>query len=95
MDAAYRSWPNGRSCIHFSASTPDGLAAVEDWYKKALPSAKLDDVNKDSMYGDHFKLDGIKLLNGNDFVNVYRMNNGTRTSVELFKCRNAPSGASG
>lgn len=95
MDAVYRSLPNGQNCTHFSAATPDDLTAVEDWYKKAMPGAKLDDVNKNSLYGNYFKLDGIKLLSGNDIVNVYRMKNSKQTSVELFKCRDAPAKASG
>lgn len=93
MDAVYRSLPNGQNCTHFSAATPDALAAVEDWYKKALPNAKIDDVNKNSLYGNYFKLDGIKLLSGNDIANVYRMQNDKQTSVELFKCRDAPAKA--
>jgi hypothetical protein len=94
MDAVYRSLPNGQNCTHFSANTPDELTAVEDWYKKALPNAKIADVNKDSLYGSYFKLDGIKLLRGNEIVNVYRMKNDKQTSVELFKCRDAPAKAS-
>jgi hypothetical protein len=94
MDAVYRSLPNGQNCTHFSAATQDALAAVEDWYKKALPGAKIDDVNKNSLYGNYFKLDGIKLLVGNDIVNVYRMTNDKETSVEIFKCRDAAAKAS-
>ena len=89
MDAVYRSIPNGQHCIHFSSSTPDALAAVEDWYKKAMPNAKIEDVNINSLYGSYFKLDGIKLLVGTDMVNVYRMANDKQTSVEIFKCRDA------
>ena len=91
MDAVYRSIPNGQHCIHFSSNTPDALAAVEDWYKKTLPNAKIEDVNINSLYGSYFKLDGIKLLVGNDIVNVYRMKNDKQTSVEIFKCRDAAS----
>ena len=89
MDDVYRSIPNGQHCIHFSSNTPDALATVEDWYKKALPNAKIEDVNINSLYGSYFKLDGIKLLIGNDMVNVYRMTNSKQTSVEIFKCRDA------
>jgi hypothetical protein len=89
MDATYRSLPNGQQCIAYSSSTPDALADVEGWYKKQMSSAKVDDVNKDSLYGSYFKLDGIKLLLGNDIVNVYRMPNDTTTTIEMFKCRNA------
>ena|SRR5579872_2097119 len=89
MDGAYRSLPNGQNCMHFSSSTPDALATVEAWYKKALPNARIEDVNINSLYGSYFKLDGIKLLAGNDIVNVYRMTNDKETQVELFKCRDA------
>ena len=89
MDAVSRSIPNGQHCIHYSSSTPDALAAVEEWYKKALPGAKTDDVNKDSLYGSYFKLDGIKLLVGSDIVNVYRMANSDHTTIEIFKCSDA------
>ncbi len=89
MDATYRSIPSGQQCIHYQSNTPDSLADVEAWYKKQLPNAKTDDVNKDSLYGSYFKLDGIKLLPGNDIVNIYRMPNQKTTSIELFKCRDA------
>ena|ERR1700690_3399490 len=89
MDATYRSIPNGQHCIHYDTETPDALADVEAWYKKQMPGAKTDDVNKDSLYGSYFKLDGIKLLSGNDIVNIYRMANQTTTSIEIFKCKDA------
>ena len=95
MDVTYRSIPNGQHCIHFSSNTPDALATVEDWYKKALPNAKIEDVNINSLYGSYFKLDGIKLLIGNDMVNVYRMANDKQTSVEIFKCRDSAPPPSG
>jgi hypothetical protein len=89
MDSVYRSIPNGQHCIHYTGSTADALAVVEEWYKKALPGAQADDVNKNSLYGGYFKLDGIKLVVGNDFVNIYRTERATQTSIEIFKC-NAP-----
>ena len=89
MDAIVRSIPNGQHCTHYSSNTTDALAAVEDWYRKAMPSAKVEDVNKDSLYGHYFKLDGIKLLVGNDIVNVYRMGDSKQTSIEMFKCKDA------
>jgi len=92
MDATYRSIPNGQHCIHYQTNTPDALADVEAWYKKQMPNAKTDDVNKDSLYGSYFKLDGIKLLLGNDIVNIYRMANQKTTSIELFKCKDAAHG---
>jgi hypothetical protein len=93
MDAIVRSIPNGQHCIHYSSNSTDALATVEDWYRKALPSAKIEDVNKDSLYGHYFKLDGIKLLVGNDIVNVYRMGDSKQTSIEMFKCKDAVHGA--
>lgn len=91
MDPVYRQAPNGQHCIHFSELTPDALDTVQDWYKKALSGAKIEDVNKNSLYGSYFKLDGIKLSMGNDFVNVYRMSTSKQTTIEIFKCRDAPS----
>ncbi len=92
MDEIYRSLPNGQHCMHYQGDTPDALADVIAWYKKQMPGAATDDVNKDSLYGSYFKLDGIKLLLGNDIVNVYRMKGQTTTSIEMFKCRDAKQG---
>jgi hypothetical protein len=94
MDAIVRSIPNGQHCIHYSSNSPDPLATVEDWYKKSLPNAKIEDINKNSLYGNYFKLDGIKLLVGNDIVNVYRMGDSKQTSIEMFKCKDAVHSAS-
>jgi hypothetical protein len=91
MDAVYRSVPTGQSCIHYSSNSPDALAEVEAWYKKQLPGAKVLDVNDHSIYGSYFKLDGIKLLSGNDFITVYRMADQKDTTIEMFKCKNPPS----
>ena len=90
MDAVYRSVPNGQHCMHYAGSTPDALAIVEDWYKKQFPKARIDDVNKNSLYGGYFKLDGIKMVIGNDFLTIYRTANGTETSIEIFKCNDGP-----
>ena len=76
----------GRKCTHFATDTPDPLQIVENWYRKALAGATESDVNKDSIYGDYFKLTGIKLSRGDDFLTVYRTENGKSTSIELFKC---------
>lgn len=102
MDAVSRSLPNGQNCIHYASTTTDPLQTVIDWYKKALPGARVEDVNKDSLYGNYFKLDGVKLLVGNNIVNIYRMtgeinlpyvkkDDVKKTSLELFKCSNAPA----
>ncbi len=89
MDATFRSLPNGQHCIHYTSNTGDSLSTVEDWYKKQLPSAKVDDINHNSMFGSYFKLTGIKLLSGNDIVNIYAYTNKNKTAIELYKCRDA------
>jgi hypothetical protein len=69
MDPVARSIPNGQHCTHYSSSSKDALATVIDWYKKALPGSRGEDVNLNSLYGRYFKLDGVRLTLGNDFVN--------------------------
>jgi hypothetical protein len=91
MDDTYRSIPNGQHCTHYSTNTTDSLAAVEAWYRKQLSGAKETDVNKDSLYGSNFKLEGIKLIRGNDIVTISKMANDTTTAIELFKCKDAAS----
>jgi hypothetical protein len=59
------------------------------WYRKAVPGAVESDVNQDSIYGSYFKLTGIKLTKGSDFLTVYRIADGTSASIELFKCQEA------
>lgn len=104
MDAVARMLPNGQHCTHYSSSSKDALDTVIDWYRKQLPTAKAEDVNKDSLYGSYFKLQGVKLLVGNDIVNVYRLPDNAglpyvkkesleKTSIEIFKCQDAPSPA--
>jgi hypothetical protein len=66
------------------------LATVIDWYKKAPPGARIEDINKESSYGNYFKLDGVKLLVGNDIVSVYCMASAKEISIELFRCKDAP-----
>ena len=92
MDATYRSIPNGQSCISYSSESSDAPADVEAWFKTQMPGARVEDVNKNSLYGSWFKLDGIKLLVGNDIVNIYRMKDQKTTSIEIFKCKDAPHG---
>lgn len=76
----------GSKCVHYTADSPDPLESVEAWYRHALPGAVESDVNQNSLYGDFFKLNGIRLTRGADFVTVYRTANGRLTSIELFKC---------
>jgi hypothetical protein len=87
MDATFRSLPNGQHCISYMSNTGDSLSTVEDWYKKQLPNAKIDDINHNSMFGSYFKLNGIKLLSGNDLINVYADTDRNKTTIELYKCR--------
>jgi hypothetical protein len=89
MDATVRSLPNGQHCISYMSNTDDSLSNVEDWYKKQLPDAKIDDINHNSMFGNYFKLKGIKLLSGNDIVNIYADTDRNKTTIELYKCRDA------
>jgi hypothetical protein len=86
MDAVSRN-TLGRQCTHFAADSGDPLEMVQDWYRKALPGAVESDVNQDSIYGSYFKLTGIRLTRGSDFLTIYRTANGASTSIELFKCR--------
>ena len=76
----------GRKCIHYVADSEDRLEAVEEWYRRVLPNAAVSDVNQNSIYGEAFKLTGIRLTLGNDFITLYRTANGRMTSIELFKC---------
>jgi hypothetical protein len=85
MDAVSRN-TLGHQCTHFAADSADALEVVEAWYRQALPGAVETDVNQNPIYGSYFKLTGIRLTRGNDFLTVYRAANGTSTSIELFKC---------
>jgi hypothetical protein len=89
MDATFRSLPNGQHCISYMSSTVDPLKTVEDWYKKQLPNAKIDDINHNSLFGSYFKLNGIKLLSGNDLINIYADTDRNKTTIELYKCQDA------
>jgi hypothetical protein len=93
MDATYRSLPNGQHCISYMSSSGDALGTVQGWYKKQLPNAKVDDINHNSIFGNYFKLNGIKLLSGDDMVNVYADTDRNRTTIELYKCRDAATPA--
>ena len=73
--------------IHVLTSQPiPGIRS--GWLRVVSQGGALEsDVNQDSIYGSYFKLTGIKLTRGSDFLTVYRSDNGTTTSIELFKCR--------
>ena len=88
MDAVARN-TLGRQCTHYAAESGDPLEKVEAWYRIALPGAVESDVNENSIYGSYFKLTGIRLTKGSDFLTVYTIPSGAATSIELFKCRAA------
>ncbi|MEO8527164.1 MAG: hypothetical protein ABI460_20710 [Caldimonas sp.] len=90
MDSQFRIGPHGMECMHYSSDTNDALADVEIWYKKTLPRAVIADINKESLYAP-IVLNGIKLLSGNDIVNVYRIPGRDHTVIEIFKCKEARS----
>ena len=79
----------GRQCTHYAAESGDSLEKVEAWYRSALPGAVESDVNENSVYGSYFKLSGIRLTRGSDFLTVYTIHSGASTSIELFKCQAA------
>ena len=85
MDAVARN-TLGRQCTHYAAESGDPLEKVEAWYRSALPGAVESDVNENSIYGSYFKLTGIRLTKGSDFLTVYTIPSGASTSIELFKC---------
>jgi len=66
---------------------PDALAAVEHWYQNAPPNAQADDGKKNGLYGGYCKLDGIKLVVGNDFLTIYRAAEARGTSIEISNAK--------
>jgi hypothetical protein len=86
MDAVAKTDTLGRWCTRFAGETFDRLDVVEAWYRKALVSASETDLNNDENYKNYFKLSGIKLALGIDYVTVYRTANQSTTSIELFRC---------
>jgi hypothetical protein len=86
MDAVARTDKMGHWCTRFAAATSDPLDVVEAWYRKALVNASETDLNNDERYSKYFKLAGIKLALGIDYVTVYRSGDRSSTSIELFRC---------
>ncbi len=86
MDPVPRS-TLGHRCTHYAAESGDSLEVVEAWYRNALPGSVESDVNQESPYGSYFRLTGIRLTKGNDFLTVYRTTDGASTSIELFRCQ--------
>jgi hypothetical protein len=86
MDHVSRTDKLGRWCTRFSAETSYSLDAVETWYRKTLRGASETDLVNDERYKNYFRLSGIKLAVGIDYVTVFRVPNQTSTSIELFRC---------
>jgi hypothetical protein len=86
MDSVARTDKLGHWCNRFAADTSDALDVVEAWYRKALVSASETDLNNDETYKNYFKLTGVKLAVGIDYVTVFRTADQSRTSIELFRC---------
>jgi hypothetical protein len=89
MDNVTRTDAMGHLCMRFAAESFDSLDTVEDWYRKALPTASETDLNHDERYAAYLKLSGIKLGFGIDSVTVFRTADQSHTIIELFKCSQA------
>ena len=77
----------GRWCIHLSARSANSLAAVEDWYRQALPGASETALRNDGDYArSYVELDGIKLTMNLAFVAVYKASKGAATSIDIVRC---------
>ncbi len=80
IDAVARSIPNGQHCTHYASSSKDALGTVIDWYKKALPNAKLDVGN-----------DIVNVYRTPDMHLPYlKEEDLNRPSIEIFKCKDSP-----
>jgi hypothetical protein len=86
MDDAAKTDTLGHWCTRFAAETFDRLDLVEAWYRKALVNASETDLTNDQRYKNYFKLSGIKLALGIDYVTVYTTADQSTTSIELFRC---------
>ena len=76
----------GRWCMHMSADTSDTLVSVENWYRGSLLSASETDLRHDQTYRNYAQLDGIKLSLDLDYVAVYTVSRGARTSIDIIRC---------
>jgi hypothetical protein len=72
------STTKGKTFSIYTAESEDSLAAVEDWYRHALPQAK---ETKDESGLTH----GIVLTIGNDKVLVYQLGKRPGAVMELHK----------
>jgi hypothetical protein len=62
----------------YTCQSPDTLAAVEEWYRHALPKAKETQDNNQLTHG-------IVLTNGKDKVLVYQLGKSPKAVIELQK----------
>jgi len=83
LDNVLRTDGLGHWCMHLSARSGDSLAAVEDWYRRALVRASETDVSHDRAY---VNLDGIKLAHDVDSVAIYRVAGASATYIEIARC---------
>ena len=72
----YPASPEGYAI--YTCQSPDTLAAVEEWYRHALPKAKETQDNNQLTHG-------IVLTNGKDKVLVYQLGSSRGTVIELQK----------
>jgi hypothetical protein len=87
LDDRLRTDDFGRWCIRLSARSLDSLAAVEDWYRRALSTASETDLRNDGDYESYYvQLDGIKLTMNLAFVAVYKASKGAATSIDIVRC---------
>ncbi len=76
--AAQDPTTNGRWYAIYTAESPDSLAVVEAWYRRALPKAK-------ETTDDNSLTHGIVLTIKNDQVLVYRLGSRPGAVIELHK----------
>jgi hypothetical protein len=70
--------PNPAGYAIYTCQSPDTLAAVEEWYRHALPNAKETQDNNQLTRG-------IVLTNGKDKVLVYQLGKSPKAVIELQK----------
>lgn len=70
--------PNPDGYAIYTCQSPDTLAAVEEWYRHALPKAKETQDNNQLTHG-------IVLTNGKDKVLVYQLGKSPKAVIELQK----------
>ena len=70
--------PNPEGYAIYTCQSPDSLAAVEGWYRHALPKAKETQDNNQLTHG-------IVLTNGKDKVLVYQLGKSPKAVIELQK----------